>query len=83
MVCVPCIIIPVLLYIWHRFIQPIVMKFWNPWKPVENAEKKTDESTAVTETKATCPFSNSSKTSPHPEPIDASNETTADSKKNE
>lgn len=28
MVCVPCFIIPVLLYIWHKFIQPIVFKYF-------------------------------------------------------
>lgn len=31
MVCIPCFIIPVLLYVWHRFIQPYVLRFWNPW----------------------------------------------------
>lgn len=31
MVCVPCIVIPVLLWIFHKFIQPIILKFWNPW----------------------------------------------------
>lgn len=31
MVCVPCFIIPVLLYVWHRFIQPYVLRYWNPW----------------------------------------------------
>lgn len=31
MVCIPCFIIPVLLYIWHKFIQPYVLKYWNPW----------------------------------------------------
>ncbi|KAI8127886.1 hypothetical protein FF38_07836 [Lucilia cuprina] len=31
MVCVPCFIIPVLLYIWHKFIQPIMLRYWNPW----------------------------------------------------
>lgn len=31
MVCVPCFIIPVLLFLWHRFIQPYVLRFWNPW----------------------------------------------------
>lgn len=31
MVCVPCFIIPVLLFVWHRFIQPIVLRYWNPW----------------------------------------------------
>lgn len=31
MVCVPCFIIPVLIYVWHKFIQPIVLRYWNPW----------------------------------------------------
>lgn len=31
MVCIPCFIIPVLLFIWHRFIQPYVLRYWNPW----------------------------------------------------
>ncbi|KOB66425.1 Follicle cell protein 3C [Operophtera brumata] len=31
MVCVPCFIIPALLFLWHRFIQPYVLRFWNPW----------------------------------------------------
>ncbi|XP_055586969.1 UPF0729 protein AAEL015238 [Uranotaenia lowii] len=32
MVCVPCFIIPVLLFLWHRFVQPIVLRYWNPWE---------------------------------------------------
>jgi len=24
-------VIPVLLWIFHKFIQPIILKFWNPW----------------------------------------------------
>lgn len=31
MVCIPCFIVPVLLYIWHRFLQPYVLRYWNPW----------------------------------------------------
>lgn len=31
MVCIPCFIIPVLLYVWHKFVQPYVLRFWNPW----------------------------------------------------
>jgi len=42
MVCVPCIVIPVLLYIWHRFLQPIALKIWNPWGKVETDKNKTD-----------------------------------------
>lgn len=40
MVCVPCIVIPFLLFLWHRYIQPIVLKFWNPWK-VEDTKTQT------------------------------------------
>lgn len=32
MVCVPCFIIPVLLWIWHKFVQPIMLRYWNPWE---------------------------------------------------
>jgi len=31
MVCIPCIVIPALLFIWHKWLQPIVLKFWNPF----------------------------------------------------
>ncbi len=36
MVCVPCIVIPVLLWIFHKFIQPFLLKFWN--KTVEDGK---------------------------------------------
>merc|ERR1711872_219407 len=39
MVCVPCIVIPVLLYIWHRFLQPIFLRFYNPWAKVTADEE--------------------------------------------
>jgi len=35
MVCISCIVIPVVLWLWHRFLQPLVVKFWNPWGSVE------------------------------------------------
>ena len=44
MVCIPCIIIPVVLWIWHRYLQPIVLKFWNPWGKVEETKDKTLDS---------------------------------------
>jgi len=31
MVCIPCLVIPVLLWIFHKYIQPVILKFWNPW----------------------------------------------------
>lgn len=40
MVCVPCLVVPALLFIWYRFLQPIFLKIWNPFGTVEN--KKTD-----------------------------------------
>jgi len=45
--CVPCFIIPLLLFLFHRFIQPILLKYWNPWekKELKNEaakENKTD-----------------------------------------
>lgn len=48
--CIPCFIIPLLLFIFHRFIQPILLKYWNPWekkpiKPDSGAENKTEMQT--------------------------------------
>ncbi|ALC38090.1 maker615 [Drosophila busckii] len=31
MVCIPCIMVPLVLYIWHKFVQPIMLRYWNPW----------------------------------------------------
>ena len=36
MVCISCILIPLALYIWHRFLQPVFLKMWNPWAKVED-----------------------------------------------
>jgi len=38
MVCISCIVIPVLLWLWHRFLQPVVLKFYNPWAKLEKEE---------------------------------------------
>jgi hypothetical protein len=59
MVCVPCIVIPFFLFLWHRYIQPIILKFWNPWKAVE-AKKETEMTSAKLENNSseengTCP----------------------------
>lgn len=33
MVCVPCFIIPVVLFFWRWLIQPYFVKYiWNPWE---------------------------------------------------
>jgi len=49
MVCVPCIVIPLLLWVWHKFIQPFVLKYWNPWGKKEITDidtKNVDTGTA-------------------------------------
>ncbi|KAK8743284.1 hypothetical protein OTU49_001351, partial [Cherax quadricarinatus] len=47
MVCIPCIVVPVLLFIWHRFLQPVFLTFWNPWRKVTaGTEKKGEEKEA-------------------------------------
>ncbi len=39
MVCISCIVVPLFLYIWHKFLQPIALKIWNPWGKVEDKSK--------------------------------------------
>ncbi|ROT70531.1 hypothetical protein C7M84_011138 [Penaeus vannamei] len=59
MVCIPCIVVPVLLFIWHRFLQPIFLKLWNPWgKVTDGTDKKTDDKDG----KSACPASNGTAT---------------------
>ena len=58
MVCISCIVIPVVLYLWHRFLQPLVLKIWpdfrwNPWGKVEDKSNTNDSSVT-----AKCPLSN-------------------------
>ena len=44
MVCIPCIVVPFLLWFFHKYIQPYVQKFW-PWSKQEKVEdKKTEDS---------------------------------------
>jgi len=42
MVCIPCIVIPFALWLFHKYIQPFILKFWNPWekKPIEEKSVK-------------------------------------------
>ncbi|KAF2353471.1 hypothetical protein FHG87_015777, partial [Trinorchestia longiramus] len=48
MVCIPCFLIPAALFIWYRFLQPLLLKIWNPFGHVEdnaaspNADGKTE-----------------------------------------
>ena len=38
MVCVPCFLVPFLLFLW-RFLQPYVLMFWNPNKGIKEGDK--------------------------------------------
>lgn len=49
MVCVPCVLVPILLFLW-KLIEPFVLRFWNPWKVVKAGENK-----GITEEQG-CPF---------------------------
>lgn len=63
MVCISCIVIPVVLWLWHKYLQPLVLRFWGPL-PWGNQEAVTEnkDSTKDPGKIATngCPFSNKS-----------------------
>jgi len=65
MVCISCIVIPVVLFLWHKYLQPIFLKIWNPWGKVEDKSdgKQQTEVSNGTTSALKCPFSSSSKTS--------------------
>lgn len=42
MVCVPCFLIPFLLFLW-RFIQPYVLRIWNPFEKKDGENKSTTD----------------------------------------
>merc|ERR1712242_456214 len=63
MVCISCIVIPVVLWLWHRFLQPMFLKFWNPWQPaVEKSSIQTGENDTTSNPGGNlkCPFSSKS-----------------------
>ncbi|CAL1300891.1 unnamed protein product [Larinioides sclopetarius] len=74
MVCIPCIIAPVLLFIWYRFIQPIILKFWNPWAPKQSIKSSAEKNAANTDDKTSaCPFASKkevTEASSEKEPVD-------------
>jgi len=37
MVCIPCIVIPFLLWLFHKYVQPFIIKFWRPSLAPPNA----------------------------------------------
>ena len=59
MVCISCIVIPVVLWLWHRFLQPFVYNFMG-WAQVEN---KTESTIEGEKAKLTCPMSKSNEAS--------------------
>nr|ALS04511.1 CG18508 [Acartia pacifica] len=56
MVCISCIVIPLLLWIWHRFLQPVFLKFYNPWAGIENKTDPSNKTGDTSTTAAKCPF---------------------------
>jgi len=46
MVCIPCIVIPFVLWLFHKYIQPFILKFWNPWEK-KSVEDKTNSPPGV------------------------------------
>lgn len=55
MVCISCIVIPVVLYLWHRFLQPLFLRFWN----VQGAVKDSTGHVQDASKELSCPLINS------------------------
>ncbi|KAL3867148.1 hypothetical protein ACJMK2_044371 [Sinanodonta woodiana] len=51
MVCIPCIVIPLILWVFHKYIQPYLSKIWHPWKKQEKLE---DSKAEIKERKTCC-----------------------------
>ncbi|XP_077967425.1 UPF0729 protein C18orf32 homolog [Styela clava] len=62
MVCIPCIVIPFLLWVYHKYLQPflypIISKFWTPKSLESNSEKSGT-------TGMKCPVTGKTEESPH------------------
>ncbi|KAL5004777.1 hypothetical protein ScPMuIL_018233 [Solemya velum] len=43
MVCIPCIVVPFVLWFFHKFIRPLVLKIWNPWAKQEKIESTSSD----------------------------------------
>ncbi len=68
MVCISCILIPLALFVWHRFLRPFFARWWPSL--ADKVEKKLEGPGQDQDKKASCPFSNGSAT-------DANNATAA------
>jgi len=55
MVCVPCFIIPVLLYLFHRFVQPIIYGLWGEYlqEPIFTCPLPAKKKKPIADTKST------------------------------
>ena len=64
MVCVSCIVIPVFLWLWHKYLQPLVLRFWGPlpWGAAQPVEGTTDPKVDADKdtSSKTCPFASKS-----------------------
>ena len=44
MVCVPCIVIPFVLWVFHKFIRPYLLMIWDPWKNTRSVKDAPEQS---------------------------------------
>ncbi|XP_059081057.1 UPF0729 protein AAEL015238-like [Tigriopus californicus] len=62
MVCISCILIPLALFLWHRYLQPVLGTIFPQWFPAKTIEKDPHEALAGNGTNTaglSCPFSSS------------------------
>ena len=64
MVCISCIVIPVVLWLWHKYLQPLFLRFWGPlpWgnKDAVTENKDSTKDPGKDSTAKGCPFSSKS-----------------------
>lgn len=74
MVCVPCVIIPVFLWVWFTFIMPVIYKLKAMiWPGADKGEKK-EETQEEKDAKMQCPFDFCKKQKPASETAEVSTE---------
>ena len=60
MVCISCIVIPVVLWLWHKYLQPLFLRFWGPlpWgnKDAVTENKDSTKDPGKDSTAKGCPF---------------------------
>jgi len=70
MLC-PCCVIPILLFIWCRFLQPFLLKIWKPWGKVEDKSTEEASETLDSTKKPFCPCPSGCQSSEAPYPVEA------------